>query len=75
MAITPPEERIWWNTPIHRTELIWIVIALVWGLVFWGYLPGGDTLLGLGLIVGAGLYIVRRETVRGRRIVTSRPLR
>lgn len=32
MAITPPEERIWWNEPIARTELIWIIIGFVWGL-------------------------------------------
>lgn len=32
MAVTPPEERIWWNLPIHRIELGWIVIAFLWGL-------------------------------------------
>lgn len=33
MAISPPAERIWWNQPIHRSELIWIIVAFVWGLV------------------------------------------
>jgi cytochrome c oxidase subunit 2 len=33
MSITPPSTRIWWKEPIPRTELIWIVIAFVWGLV------------------------------------------
>lgn len=33
MAITPPTERIWWNTPIAKVELAWIIIAFVWGLV------------------------------------------
>ncbi|MDJ0895180.1 MAG: cytochrome C oxidase subunit II [Alphaproteobacteria bacterium] len=33
MAITPPEQRIWWNEPLHRMEIIWISIAFVWGLV------------------------------------------
>ena len=33
MAITPPSERIWWKEPIARTELIWIIIAFLWGLV------------------------------------------
>jgi cytochrome c oxidase subunit 2 len=33
MAITPPPERIWWNKPIARTEIIWITIAFVWGLL------------------------------------------
>jgi len=44
MAITPPSERIWWKEPIAKVELIWIIIAFLWGLtmfftmVFWhGY--------------------------------------
>ena len=32
MAISPPEQRIWWNEPIHGLELGWIVIAFLWGL-------------------------------------------
>lgn len=32
MAITPPDQRLWWNEPIHRLELGWIVIAFLWGL-------------------------------------------
>ncbi|HLB31538.1 MAG TPA: cytochrome C oxidase subunit II, partial [Gammaproteobacteria bacterium] len=33
MAITPPTERIWWNSPIAKVELAWIIIAFVWGLI------------------------------------------
>ncbi len=33
MAATPPTERIWWKEPIAKTELAWIFIALLWGLV------------------------------------------
>ena len=32
MAVTPPDKRIWWNEPIERVELVWIVIAFLWGL-------------------------------------------
>jgi len=32
MAITSPANRLWWKEPIHRVELIWIVIAFLWGL-------------------------------------------
>ena len=32
MAITPPSERIWWNQPIAKVELYWIIIAFCWGL-------------------------------------------
>jgi cytochrome c oxidase subunit 2 len=33
MAISPPENRIWWNERIARGELVWIAIAFLWGLV------------------------------------------
>ena len=32
MAIAAPEQKVWWNEPIHRIELGWIVIAFLWGL-------------------------------------------
>ncbi len=36
MAITPPSERLWWNEPIPKIELVWIIVAFVWGLVMFG---------------------------------------
>ncbi len=33
MAISPPSNRLWWKEPIAKVELIWILIAFVWGLV------------------------------------------
>ncbi len=38
MAISPPERRIWWNEPIEKVELIWIVIAFLWGLFMFGFM-------------------------------------
>ena len=38
MAVTPPEQRIWWNEPIERVELVWIVIAFLWGLFMFGFM-------------------------------------
>jgi cytochrome c oxidase subunit 2 len=32
MSVSPPEQRIWWNEPIHKVELGWIVIVFLWGL-------------------------------------------
>ena len=32
MAISPPENRIWWNEPVERVEIGWIVVAFLWGL-------------------------------------------
>ena len=33
MSLTPPSERVWWKEPVETTELIWISVAFVWGLV------------------------------------------
>ncbi len=29
MAITPPSDRIWWNEPVAKAELIWIAVAFL----------------------------------------------
>jgi len=31
-SYTPPSERLWWNEPIERTEVLWITIAFLWCL-------------------------------------------
>jgi len=36
MALTPPENRLWWNEPLHRMEIVWITIAFLWGLFMFG---------------------------------------
>jgi len=36
MAIFPPEQRIWWNEPLHGKEVVWIAVAFLWGLVMFG---------------------------------------
>jgi cytochrome c oxidase subunit 2 len=36
MAISPPSERLWWNEPIAKIELVWIVVAFLWGVVMFG---------------------------------------
>jgi cytochrome c oxidase subunit 2 len=38
MAVTPPSERIWWNEPISRVELIWVVVAFLWGVFMFGFM-------------------------------------
>lgn len=32
MGVAPPEQRIWWNEPIEKVELTWVIIAFLWGL-------------------------------------------
>ncbi|MEQ8652981.1 MAG: DMT family transporter [Kiloniellales bacterium] len=58
-------------TPFEYTYLPW---AILWGFVFFGNLPDLATWLGLTLIVGAGLFILFRESVRGRAVVSKKGL-
>ncbi|MBC8339960.1 MAG: cytochrome C oxidase subunit II [Rhodospirillales bacterium] len=39
MSIFPPEQRIWWKEPIERSEILWVVIALVWCLILFFMMP------------------------------------
>jgi cytochrome c oxidase subunit 2 len=38
-TLTPPPERIWWNEPVEKVELLWIAIALVWGIIMTIMMP------------------------------------
>lgn len=38
-AILPPAERLWWNTPVGRQEIVWIGIALLWCLILFAMMP------------------------------------
>ena len=49
MAIRPPEQRVWWNEPIQRGEIIWIAIAFLWGVfmflfMIWWHFTGQQNL-------------------------------
>ncbi len=39
MGITPPEQRVWWNEPVEKSEVLWIFIALIWALVMFFMMP------------------------------------
>ena len=58
-------------TPFEYTYLPWSVF---WGWMIFGSLPGYSTWIGLSMIVGAGLLIVFREAVKGRRLVRRKGL-
>jgi len=44
--------------PFEYTALLWGVAL---DLVIWHVLPGAVTLAGGGIVIGAGLYLLRRE--------------
>ena len=82
MAITPPSERIWWKEPIARTELIWIAIAFVWGLVMffamvWWHIYGEQNLSNESYRISAEDFSAKTEamvenSMRARRTTTGR---
>jgi len=57
-------------TPFEYSSL---PMAVLFGYLFWGDLPEIATWIGLALIVGAGLYIVHREAIQGRKVVRGWP--
>ena len=38
-SFTPPAERIWWKVPVGKTEIVWIVLALIWCLIMFFMMP------------------------------------
>jgi S-adenosylmethionine uptake transporter len=56
-------------------EYVGLPLAALWGYLFWNQVPTATTVIGVVLIVGSGLYVLRRESVRGRRVAAGRGLR
>ena len=49
-----------------------VVYALVLGFLVWGDVPNALTWTGIGLLVGSGMYVLHRESVRAREAQRSR---
>ncbi len=67
--------RIAQATSVAPFEYVGLPLAALWGYLFWGEVPDGTTVLGVMLIVGSGLYVLHRESLRGRRTAAGRGLR
>ncbi len=39
MAIFPPAKAVWWNEPVEKSEILWVVIALLWSLFMFFMMP------------------------------------
>ena len=48
-------------SPFEYTALIW---ATLLGFLLWGELPDTYTLIGSGIVISSGLYIIYRETIK-----------
>lgn len=49
--------------PFRYSVVLW---SGIYGLLIWGDIPDGMGLLGTGLVVASGVYIIHRETLRRR---------
>jgi drug/metabolite transporter (DMT)-like permease len=62
----------WWTKSLHLAPPSAVVpfnyLALVWatviGFIVWGDVPTTDLIIGSAVVVGSGLYILWRETIR-----------
>lgn len=52
-------------------DYAYLVFAALWGLLFFGERPGAFTLVGMGLILAAGVLVVSRSERRTRMAATS----
>lgn len=48
--------------PMQYSQILW---AVLYGALFFGESPGIFTLIGAGLVIASGVYIVLRESIRG----------
>jgi drug/metabolite transporter (DMT)-like permease len=60
LSLAPPSAVV----PFNYLSLVW---ATILGVLVWGDVPGADLYLGSAIVIGSGLYILWRETVRRRR--------
>ena len=38
-SLSPPGKKIWWKEPIEKSELIWIAVVVVWGIILTLMMP------------------------------------
>jgi len=53
-------------------EYAGLPLAIFWGWIIWGDLPGPVVLTGITLILGAGLFVFLRERRRQRPLVSGK---
>ena len=52
---------------IASFEYIAMPLSICWGILIFNNLPDAQSLLGMGMIIGSGLYTIWREAIRGKR--------
>ncbi|MEE8393319.1 MAG: cytochrome C oxidase subunit II [Rhodospirillales bacterium] len=67
-SISPPENRLWWNEPVEKSEVLWITIALVWSLIMFFMMPywhiaGNQNINNEAYRIGADAYEAKTEAM------------
>ncbi|MEM7427445.1 MAG: DMT family transporter [Pseudomonadota bacterium] len=55
-------------------EYVALVLAIIWGATLFGEWPDAVAWLGMALILGGGLFVLWRESVVNRQLVSKRPM-
>ena len=68
MALLPPKNRLWWNEPLHRMEIVWITIAFLWGIamfstMIWWHIYGEQNLSNESYRILPEVYAERVEAM------------
>lgn len=61
-------------TTVAPFEYIALPLAMFWGVIVFDEWPDAIALIGIGLILGSGLYAFWRENVRGANIAVDHPI-
>ena len=56
-------------------EYVGLPIAIFWGWLIWGDLPGPVMTIGISLIIGSGIFVFIRENRKNSRLVSGRRIR
>ena len=62
-------------TYVAPFEYVALPMAVMWGIVFWGHWPDLNAWIGILLIISAGIFMVFREHLANRPVVSSTPMR
>lgn len=55
--LTPPSI----ISPFNYSAILWATLI---GILFWGHIPDTSVLIGTGIVIASGLYIIHRERVK-----------
>lgn len=58
-------------TAIAHYEYTAVLFSILWGYIVWRSIPDIHTVVGIILVVGSGLYIIRRDSSEKRKIVVK----